>query len=250
MTDCWVNSSAPARGARPAPASAGHDQRNLLRAERRRAARGLKFEGTRRLERFMAAPAAPERMPEAHRAGHAAGDRRPAVLFESWLRHEVRPSRRGERVNVSFTSAGSEPPQRGDGVDPAAQIKSFSTVRRRRCVVVAHRSVVADLQIGMVVLDVAMWAARSRSSGAVEIDKPVFAPQVASPRRRAARRGNASAQRSASARVRGATPPHRHAMLSLSVLMADLRSAGSRGETARHVLFDELPGIPSAMRYP
>jgi uncharacterized protein (TIGR02466 family) len=102
MTDCWVNIMG--RGAthtlhlHPLATISGTYYVAVPAG-----ASGLKFEDPR-LERFMAAP---PRLPRARRENrpwvvlpaHAGA----LVLFESWLRHEVPPQRRGaERVSVSF----------------------------------------------------------------------------------------------------------------------------------------------------
>jgi uncharacterized protein (TIGR02466 family) len=94
MTDCWANIMPPgvAHGSHLHPLSTIS---GIYYVRVPAAAPGLKFEDPR-LDRMMAAP--PRRawvlLPAS--AGQL-------VLFESWLRHEVPPSRaRAERVSVSF----------------------------------------------------------------------------------------------------------------------------------------------------
>jgi len=102
MTDCWVNIMP--RGV----AHSGHlHPLSLLSGtyyvSTPRGAAGLRLEDPR-LERFMAAPPRRRTAPRALRPWVVlAAQAGRVVLFESWLRHEVPPSRGpGERISISF----------------------------------------------------------------------------------------------------------------------------------------------------
>lgn len=102
MTDCWVNIMP--RGV----AHSGHlHPLSLLSGtyyvSTPRGAAWLRLEDPR-LERFMAAPPRRRTAPRALRPWVVlAAQAGRVVLFESWLRHEVPPSRGpGERISISF----------------------------------------------------------------------------------------------------------------------------------------------------
>ena len=102
MTDCWVNIMP--RGV----AHSGHlHPLSLLSGpysvSTPRGAAGLRLEDPR-LERFMAAPPRRRTATRALRPWVVlAAQAGRVVLFESWLRHEVPPSRGpGERISISF----------------------------------------------------------------------------------------------------------------------------------------------------
>jgi len=101
MTDCWANIMAPGvfHGLHLHPLSSIS---GTYYVQVPTGAAGLKFEDPR-LERMMAAPPRRASCRLAHRPWvelqATAGE---AVLFESWLRHEVPCNRAGERVSVSF----------------------------------------------------------------------------------------------------------------------------------------------------
>jgi uncharacterized protein (TIGR02466 family) len=100
MTDCWINIMP--RGA--AHSFHLHPQAVVSGSYyvvTPRGASPIKFEDPR-LSRFMAAPA---RRADARQQAHVSLQPRAGelILFESWLRHEVPPSRVGaERVSISF----------------------------------------------------------------------------------------------------------------------------------------------------
>jgi uncharacterized protein (TIGR02466 family) len=102
MTDCWANSMR--RGAthglhlHPLSTISG-----TYYVQVPRGASGIKFEDPR-LDRMMAAPPRRARCRPANRHWVEVQARSgQLVLFESWLRHEVRPNRgSGERVSISF----------------------------------------------------------------------------------------------------------------------------------------------------
>jgi uncharacterized protein (TIGR02466 family) len=108
MTDCWLNVMPPgvAHSSHLHPASIVSGTYYVAVP---RGAGALKFEDPR-LSRQMAAPPRRHDAPRRFRAHVSlpakAGD---LILFESWLRHEVPPTRcQGERVSISFNYGWSK----------------------------------------------------------------------------------------------------------------------------------------------
>lgn len=105
MTDCWVNlmPRGTSHGMHLHPHSAVS---GTFYVATPRGSPGLKLEDPR-LDRMMAAPPRRADAPPSSRPWIVIPARAGAlVLFESWLRHEVPPSRaKGERVSISFNYA-------------------------------------------------------------------------------------------------------------------------------------------------
>lgn len=109
MSDCWVNFM-PAQVAHGLHLHPLSFLSGTYYVRTPRGSAGLKFEDPR-LSQLMAAPPRRDDLPGAHRLFVTLPARAgTAVLFESWLRHEVPATRvAGERVSVSFNYAWSAP---------------------------------------------------------------------------------------------------------------------------------------------